>query len=79
MSHDRKHTRLAVYLVGLKQNMILLGKRKNTNHMNGFWSLPAGHVNEFESYQHALIREIKEECGFTLKQDDLKLKGPDRV
>ena len=72
---NRTHTRIAAYLVGIKDNQILLGKRKNTNHMNGCWSLPAGHVNEYETCLQAIIREMQEECGILLHEKDLFLKG----
>lgn len=77
MSSDknRRNTRIAVYLVGLANNRILLGKRKNSIHMNGYWSLPAGHVYEYESCINAIKREALEECGLSLSDDDLRLSG----
>lgn len=72
---QRTKTRVAAYLVGLRNNAILLGKRKNAVHMNGFWSLPAGHVTEEESAMNAIIREAKEECDLDLSPNDLKLVG----
>ncbi len=71
----RTHTRIAVYLVGIKDNHVLLGKRKNTDFMNNCWSLPAGHVNEYETCLQAIVREIQEECGVTLHSKNLELKG----
>lgn len=72
---ERTRTRVAVYLVGLHGDTILLGKRKNTVHMNGFWSLVAGHVHEGESCMSALVREVQEECGITLHEKDIALIG----
>lgn len=72
---QRTKTRVAAYLVGLRNNTILLGKRKNAVHMNGFWSLPAGHVMEEESALNAIIREAKEECNLDLLPNELKLVG----
>ncbi len=40
---------------------ILLGLRKNTPHYSGYWSLPIGHVEQGESYQQAMERELREE------------------
>ena len=62
----------AVYLV-LKndQNQILLSKRVNTGFMDGFYSLPSGHVDENESATTALERESLEEIN--IKPTDYKL------
>ena len=70
----RRKTRIAVYLIGKKNDTFLLGKRIS-NHMNDHWSLPAGHVYEGESCSKAIIREISEECGITLKNEDIELTG----
>ena len=74
-SKTRKKTRIAVYLIGLRGNMILLGKRVNVDHMNGYWSLVAGHVYEGESASSAMKREAKEECNLDLKQEELEFVG----
>ena len=75
MTRDRKHTRLAVYLVGYKDDNILLGKRQNTGHMDGYWSLVAGHINERESATDAIFRECLEECDLKISHDELKCAG----
>jgi 8-oxo-dGTP diphosphatase len=71
----RTKTRLSVNLVALRGNKVMLGKRKNTGHMDGYFSLPAGHVFEFETCFHAMTREAKEECGVSLTEKDLTLVG----
>jgi 8-oxo-dGTP diphosphatase len=77
MKNDKKRerTRIAVYLVGMRNDHVLLGKRINTDHMNNHWSLPAGHVYEGESCMQAIIREMKEELELILKPNDLQLIG----
>lgn len=78
MSNDknRTKTRVAIYLVGVKNNNeVLLGKRINTNHMNNHWSLPAGHVYEGESCTSAFLREAKEEIGLEINSNDFILAG----
>lgn len=72
---NRTHTRIAVFLVGMRDQHILLGKRINTQHMNGCWSLCAGHVYEDESIVQAMIREAYEECNLILTPEDLQLVG----
>ncbi len=77
MNYDknRTKTRIAVYLIGTKNNKILLGKRINAQHMNEHWSLPAGHVFEGESASNAMIREAYEECGIHLKNENFTIIG----
>jgi len=71
----RDKTRVAVYLVALREQKILLAKRKNTVHMDGYWSLIAGHAYEGESCTQAMIREAKEECDLVLTSNCLQLIG----
>jgi len=40
--------------------------------MDGYYSLPAGHVDENESALEAAIREAKEEIGIDLKKESLR-------
>lgn len=72
---NRTKTRIAVYLIGMRGDTILLGKRHNTGHMDGHWSLIAGHVKEGERASDALMREVQEECGIILSPDELSLIG----
>jgi len=62
----------AVYLV-LKNDkgQILMSKRHNTGFMDGFYSLPSGHVDRGEAASSALVRESQEEINITPK--DFKL------
>lgn len=57
----------AVYLVlGDGAGRVLLARRFNTGFMDGFYSLPAGHIELGESVTAALTRETHEEIGVTL-------------
>lgn len=58
------HTRpaLAVGIMVHRYGKILLGKRIS-NHQNGMYSCPGGHVELWESLETAAIRELEEECG----------------
>jgi 8-oxo-dGTP diphosphatase len=77
MSSDkiRSSTRIAAYMVGFREDSVLLGKRKNVSHMDGYWSLVAGHVYEHESAAKAMLREAYEECALILNPKDLQLAG----
>lgn len=56
----------------IRDGKVLLSRRANTSWLNGHLCLPGGHVEEGETPQQALIREIKEELGVTVREDELK-------
>lgn len=60
----------AVYLLLFNdKNQILLIKRQNTGYQDGKFSVPAGHLEEDESLEHAIIREAKEEIGIDINNN----------
>jgi len=63
----------SVYLILMKGNKILLARRYNTGYEDGKYSLPAGHAEEHETMRKAVAREVKEEIGIKIEEDDLKL------
>ncbi len=68
---ERLRVRVAVYLVLEKDGKYLFAQRKNTDYREGFYSLPAGHVDPGELPTEAMIREAKEEIGVTIASSDL--------
>jgi len=60
--------RVGVGIIVIKNNQILLGKRKNA-HGSGFWSPPGGHLEFGESFEDCARRELLEETG--LKVEDI--------
>ena len=62
----------AVYALFVKENEVLLMRRYNTGYQDGFYGLPAGHLDGNESAKHAMIREINEEVGVKIKENSLK-------
>jgi 8-oxo-dGTP diphosphatase len=70
-----RHTVIpAVYLI-LKNDKdeYCFIRRFNTGYMDGFYSLPAGHLEVGESLKQAMIRETKEEIGITVEAKNIKL------
>ncbi|MCA9329943.1 NUDIX domain-containing protein [Candidatus Saccharibacteria bacterium] len=63
----------AVYIIMRRGNRILLLQRKNTGYRDGYFSLPAGHVDGGEKLSDAAIREANEELGITIDATALRL------
>jgi 8-oxo-dGTP diphosphatase len=74
MAHwqDRHSVVPAVYVLFRRGNEILLTRRANTGYRDGYYSLPAGHLDGGEPAIIAAIREVKEEVGVDIKPEDLK-------
>jgi ADP-ribose pyrophosphatase YjhB (NUDIX family) len=53
-------------------NKIACVLRANTKWMNGFYGLPAGKVEQNETFSDAAVREAKEEVGVTIKPENLR-------
>ncbi|GMO62966.1 MAG: hypothetical protein Ta2D_09610 [Rickettsiales bacterium] len=70
---ERFNVRVAVYGIFEEDGKILLQQRANTSYMNGYYSLPAGHLDPEESITMALIRELKEEIGVDVVPEDMTL------
>ena len=52
---------------------LLLKRSDDDDDMAGVWEFPSGNAECGEDLHEALIREIKEETGITIKKDDVKL------
>ncbi len=53
------------------QNGKLLLVRRNTEPFRGMWALPAGRLEENETFEECCIREVKEETGLGVKIEKL--------
>src|SRR3989344_1380919 len=73
MAKDRNKSVPASYLILRRGNEILLMRRKGSGYYDGWYSVPAGHVEAGELPMNALIREIKEELSIVLDKDDIRL------
>ena len=61
------------YLILKKGEKILLGRRVNTGYYDGWYAVPAGHIEADVLPIGGLIRESKEEIGITILPKDTKL------
>lgn len=50
-----------------KRDTILLTKR-NVPPFKGLWCLPGGHIDDFETAEEAVVREVKEETGLLFEK-----------
>ncbi len=68
MKH-RDYFLVAVHAFFIIDEKVLLSERANTGYMDGFFSVPAGHVEKGESIWSAMKREIQEEVGVTIDHE----------
>ena len=68
------HTLVAYALVMLVHNnsVLMLKRSSNSSFEPGAYSLPGGRVEQNETFRQALVREVQEELGITINQDDLE-------
>ena len=64
---------ISIYLILIRDNKILLMRRKNTGYEDGKYGLPAGHLENNETISEGLQREVKEEIRIDIKRNDLRL------
>ena len=63
---DRFRVVPAAYVVLRRGDEVLMMLRANTGYMDGYWAVPAGHVERGESVVAAAVREVREEIGVEL-------------
>lgn len=73
MTKERNRAVPASYLLLRKGGEILLMRRKGSGYYDGWYSVPAGHVEAGELPIEALLRETKEELDIDLNRDDIRL------
>lgn len=73
MAKERYKIVPSSYLILIKDNKILLARRKNTGFQDGNYGLVAGHGEENETARETLCREVKEEAGISILPENLEL------
>lgn len=64
-----EHIRVVVYVLVMRNNRILMGKRKG-GFGEGEWAMPAGHLEFNEAFEECARRELQEETGLTADRFD---------
>ena len=59
------------HLLLVRDDRILLLRRRNTDYEDGKYSVVAGHMEDGETAREAICREAREEAGIELAPDDL--------
>src|SRR5581483_7032995 len=73
ISNGRLQVIPSVFTAIIKDGKVLLLRRQNTGWMDGFYDLPAGHLEDQEMLKDGAARELKEEAGVDADPKDLEL------
>ncbi|CNB79106.1 8-oxo-dGTP diphosphatase MutT [Yersinia intermedia] len=63
-----KHLQIAVGIIRNAQQEIFITQRAADSHMAGFWEFPGGKVEQGETAELALKRELSEEVGIVVQE-----------
>jgi 8-oxo-dGTP diphosphatase len=66
---------VTIHLFFLRSDQVLLLRRFQTGYMDGFYSVPAGHLDGEETVRMAGVREAREEIGVGIDPDDMLFAG----
>ncbi len=73
-SHLHRSPIVVVAAIIRHRGRVLLTRRFDDAHLGGMWEFPGGKVEEGESLEAALIREVREEVDFRIEVDSLYLE-----
>lgn len=65
------HREIAVFIQNEKGEYLIQKRSANKKQAPNKWCLTAGHVKSGEEYKKAAIREVKEEIGIDIKENEL--------
>ena len=71
MQHINKIVKAVVGILKNANGEILIAERRQDQFMGGFWELPGGKIEEGESNEESLARELKEELGIEISAPSL--------
>ncbi|CAH1543058.1 8-oxo-dGTP diphosphatase [Vibrio jasicida] len=62
---------VAAIIFNQDRSRIFITKRPDDKHKGGFWEFPGGKVEQNETVEQAMIRELEEEIGITVTEQAL--------
>ncbi|MCX2788545.1 8-oxo-dGTP diphosphatase MutT [Vibrio sp. Sgm 5] len=62
---------VAAIIFNQDRSQIFITKRPDDKHKGGFWEFPGGKVEQNETVEQAMIRELEEEVGITVTEQAL--------
>ncbi|WP_104024328.1 8-oxo-dGTP diphosphatase MutT [Vibrio hyugaensis] len=62
---------VAAIIFNQDRSQIFITKRPDDKHKGGFWEFPGGKVEQNETVEQAMIRELEEEIGITVTEQAL--------
>ncbi|KIP77788.1 MULTISPECIES: 8-oxo-dGTP diphosphatase MutT [Vibrio harveyi group] len=62
---------VAAIIFNEDRSQIFITKRPDDKHKGGFWEFPGGKVEQNETVEQAMIRELEEEIGITVTEQAL--------
>lgn len=69
---DRHLIRTSTNVLCVKDGKVLLSRRQNTGWADGKLTIPGGHVEAGETPRQAAVRELEEELGLKISEEDLQ-------
>lgn len=63
---EMENVRVAAGIIFKNERQFLIARRKPEKSLGGYWEFPGGKVEQFESIENALKREIKEELNIQI-------------
>jgi mutator protein MutT len=66
---------VTIHLLFFRDDQVLLLRRFQTGYMDGYYSIPAGHLEGGETVRKAGVREAREEIGVQIDPDDMLFAG----
>lgn len=67
LNMNKRRPTVGIGVMIIKDNLVLIGKRKNVKLGKGTWGFPGGHLEYRESFEDAAKREVFEETGVKVK------------
>lgn len=64
---------IACLLINPEKKFLLIQRAPKDDSLPGFWELPSGGIDEGENMETSVIREVKEESGIDISNENLKL------